>query len=190
MAPFETMPKMFQRVTRKGCLPLVALAVFLPFAALLLLYVQARLLPSDAPLARMYRAESTLAALARAVESYHEQYGTYPTPGTDGLRAAIHALSRVASYFGGDLPPDPWDRPYHYVPNSHYAEPDSDALSKDGSFFAPDSFQIYSAGADGLTGKDNPDAMRDNITCWDTSRPWRSVYRVLTREFFEQQRKR
>ncbi|HOJ33372.1 MAG TPA: type II secretion system protein GspG [Candidatus Hydrogenedentes bacterium] len=181
-------PSRFQRLVRKGCLPLATAAVFLPFVALFALYIQAKRLPTDAPLARMYRAEADIAVLAYAVEVYKDRYGMYPPAGVDGLRIAAQSLSEVASYFGGAPPTDPWDNPYHYIPHTQYTDPKSEALRGPTGFFAPDTFQLYSLGADSDTGVQNPRALRDNITSWDTHRSWRDVYRALTQQYVQQRK--
>lgn len=178
----------FQRLVRKGCLPLAAAAVFLPFVALVALYIQAKHLPIDAPLACMYRAEADIAVLAHAVEVYRDRYGVYPPAGVEGLRMAAQSLSEVASYFGGSPPADPWKNPYRYVPHTQYPDPQLEALQGPEGFFASGTFQLYSVGADGDAGVQDPHGLRDNITSWDKRRSWRDVYLALNQEYAKQRK--
>jgi len=152
---------------------LVVLAVY---------FIVAVRLPEDAPLARMYRTEADLAGLAKAVDTYFRDHGGYPPAGPEGLRAATDNLSRNANYFPHGPPPDAWGRPYHYVPHAAY-EADPTALKAGGAHCAPDSYQLYSAGADGEAGIDEPGRRRDNICTWDETRSWRAVYGESNREF-------
>lgn len=146
-------------------------------------------LPEDAPLARMYRTEATLAALARAIDGYHAARGAWPPPGPDGLRMATDHLSRVAGYLPDGPPPDAWGRPFVYVPNGAYVEPGSQALQDEqGRYHAPDSYQVYSTGGDGDPGLEQRGAAADNIVHWDDSRPWRALYRSMNDAFMAQRR--
>ncbi len=130
---------------------------------------------SDSPVARMYRTEADLASLANAIDAYFEAKGVYPPPGDVGLAVALDFISQTVDYFPDGPPVDGWGRPFHYVPNFAYPTNDSGAL-KDGTYFAPETYQLYSVGQDGDAGKTNPAARADNITSWDTDQPWRSVY--------------
>ena len=140
-------------------------------------------LPEDAPLARMYRTEADLAALAKAVNLYCESYGAYPPGGTDGLRLATDHLSRNAAYFPSGPPNDAWAEPFVYVPNREYGETKAQALRRDGTFFAPETYQLYSMGADR-----DPARQTDNITSWDAAKSWRAKYRELNKRYFDDKR--
>ncbi|HIJ74679.1 MAG TPA: hypothetical protein HPP83_11320, partial [Candidatus Hydrogenedentes bacterium] len=61
--------------------------------------VASRRIPEDAPIARMYRTEAGLTALAKAIETYRDAHGAYPPAGIEGLRLATDYLSRDADYF-------------------------------------------------------------------------------------------
>ena len=142
-------------------------------------------MPEDAPLARMYRAETDITALAKAVEAYFEVQGLYPSAGTDGLRLATEFLSSKALYFPQGPPLDPWGRPYQYVSHDHYEEPGSVALRSPAGYWAPDHYQLYSKGADGDAGIDDPSKQRDNVCNWDREKSWRAVYKALQETFDE-----
>ena len=153
-------------------------------------------MPYDAPLARMYRTEADLAFLAKAVDTYKRDNGQYPPAGADGLRRATDHLSRHANYVPEGPPPDSWGHYYYYVPATQYAEPESAALKcgdarssaarSSAAYCAPDTYQLYSAGADGDPGLDAAEGRRDNICNWDRSKPWRAAYRDLNRAFMRQ----
>jgi len=145
-------------------------------AALLAAMLSSLRIPKDAPRPRMYRTEADLAALVKALEVYREAYGAYPPRGAAGLRLATDHLSRNADYLPDGPPPDAWGRPYCYVPHTEYAEPGSGALRMDEEFAAPDTYQVYSAGADGDPGLESAEARRDNICNWDPDKSWRAVY--------------
>lgn len=155
--------------------PLLILVALLVLVAALIL-IPSFLRDSDSPVARMYRTEADLASLANAIDSYYEAKGVYPPPGEVGLVAALDHISQTVDYFPDGPPLDGWGRAFRYVPHFAYSSKDSGAL-KDGAYFAPDAYQLYSPGADGDSGRTNPSACDDNITSWDTDRPWRSVYR-------------
>ncbi|MCL4216299.1 MAG: type II secretion system protein GspG [Candidatus Hydrogenedentes bacterium] len=163
-----------------GCVTATLLVIA---AAMAVLLVPAWLRSPDDPLARMFRTEADLTALSHAVDVYREQEGAYPPPGLDGLERAAAALSRNMDYFAKGPPRDAWDLPYIYVPATEYANETRKAL-KDGAggWFAPDTFQLYSTGADGEAGLTNPEAQRDNITSWDKTKSWRKIYRNLPRD--------
>ena len=153
-------------------------------AAMVIAFVVAALtVPRDAPLARMYRTEATLTALVKAVDTYYEAHGAYPPAGTDGLRLAANYLSRTANYFPEGPPPDGWERPYHYVPYTQYHEYDCGALKAGDQYAAPDTYQIYSLGADGKAGIHDLVYRQDNLCSWDKQKSWRPVYRVLNKAY-------
>jgi len=132
----------------------------------------------------MYRTEASLRVLVNAIETYRDAHGAYPPAGPKGLDAAVRYLSRNVDYMPGGAPLDAWDRPFHYVPHAQYAEPGSAALRNSrGGFHAPNSYQVYSSGADGDPGLANSAAAGDNITSWDARRSWRAVYRTLNRQY-------
>jgi hypothetical protein len=150
-------------------------------AALLILVVVIILVPSflrdsDSPVARMYRTEADLASLANAIDSYYDAKGMYPPPGEAGLAVALNFISQTVDYFPNGPPVDGWGRAFQYVPHFAYTSKNSGAL-KDGEYFAPDRYQLYSLGADGDSGKTNPPARADNITSWADDRNWRDVYK-------------
>ena len=145
-------------------------------------------LPEDAPLARMYRTEADLAALAKAVDMYFESCGAYPPGGPAGLRLATDHLSRNAAYFPYGPPNDAWAEPFTYVPHKEYGETNSPALRRDGIFFAPETYQLYSMGADRASGGESFPAYLDNITSWDAAKSWRAKYRDLNKRYFDEKR--
>ncbi len=140
-----------------------------------LLIAPALMRDTDSPVARMYRTEADLATLANAIDAYFEAKGVYPPPGDVGLAVALDYISQTVDYFPNGPPLDGWGRAFHYVPNFAYPLKDSGAL-RDEAYFAPDAYQLYSFGADGDPGKTNRAARADNITSWESDRPWRSVY--------------
>lgn len=142
-------------------------------------------LPEDAPLARMYRTEADIAFLKKAIEHYREMKGAYPPAGHQGLFEATRVLSAKADYVSGGPPPDGWDRPYHYVPHAQYAEPQWQALRSGDAYCAPDTYQLYSAGADSDPGLDDAVKQQDNILSWDSSKTWRAVYREANEAFMK-----
>lgn len=168
----------------RGCL-IAALLVALPMGAIAVyMGASAWLVPQGSPLARMYRTEADLTALATVIRMYHEAHGVYPPGGPLGFQMAIQDLSKSTQYFPGGAPPDAWGYPYQYIPLNEYERAGSTALrASTGSFFAPDTFQLYSTGMDGQTGVDDPQARRDNVTNWEESKPWRDVYRERQRTY-------
>ena len=161
----------------------VAASLTLVAIAVIVFAVAALTLSRDAPLARMYRTEATLTALVKAVDTYYEAHGTYPPAGTDGLRLAAGHLSRIADYFPEGPPPDAWERPYRYVPHTQYHEEDCGALKAGGQYAAPETYQVYSLGADGKAGIRDAIYRQDNITSWDKEKSWRPVYRALNKAY-------
>jgi len=143
---------------------------------LALIFVPGLLRDTDSPNARMYRTEADLASLANAIDSYYDAKGVYPPPGEVGVVVALDHISQTVDYFPDGPPVDGWSRAFHYVPHFTYPSKDSGAL-KDGDYFAPGTYQLYSLGADGDSGVTNAAAQADNITSWDEDRPWRDVYR-------------
>jgi Type II secretion system (T2SS), protein G len=172
------------RARRRGCLPIVGLAaITLILGAAAYLTVALRM-PQDAPLAMMYRTEAGLAALGKALDVYHGANGAYPPPGQEGLGMAVAALSKKMDYMPGQVYLDSWDRPWHYVAAPRYAGPGSEALlTADGSYCAPDSYQLYSLGADGEAGLASAPERGDNICSWDAGKPWRAAYEAYQRAF-------
>lgn len=133
--------------------------------------------PPNSPQARMYRTESDLTALREAITHYQAETGAWPPPGQAGLEQATALRSRRANYFPDGPPRDAWGQPFYYVPHSTYDAPQSDALRDEtGAYFAPDMYQLYSAGADG-----DPQTLADNIVSWDARKGWRPVYKALQR---------
>ncbi|MFO7776114.1 MAG: type II secretion system protein GspG [Candidatus Hydrogenedentota bacterium] len=146
-------------------------------------------LPAEAPLARMYRTEADLWMLRHAIEQYHDKNGVYPPPGKRGLEKAIETLGQGADYLPGGPPPDGWGRPFHYVPHTAYGENGAEAFQSDGHYEAAASFQLFSPGASGEPGFDDPEARRDTITSWEPDRPWRTTYHKLNEAFMKDWRK-
>jgi len=147
----------------KGCVFVAAAIVLVGAAALgvLTAYVAyARRIPADSPLARMYRTEADLAALAKAVDAYRAAYGAYPDAGQEGLRKACAALSEIANYLPDGPPLDGWNRPFHYAPVAEQ-----------------DAYRLHSAGA--------LDSESGFIVHGDPEKSWRPHYRALQREFMK-----
>ena len=168
----------------RGLLTVVTLVCVAAVVVSAALFYFAGRMPLDAPLARMYRAETDITALANAVEQYRDRTGALPPRGIDGLALATQAVSTEMSYFAEGAPADPWGRPYVYVPAAAYDAADSGALrDADGGFCAPDGYQVYCLGADGLTGAFGDPARRDDITGWEAERPWREAYRALHADY-------
>ncbi len=130
---------------------------------------------SDSPVARMYQTEADLASLANAIDAYHDAKGVYPPSGEVGLAVALDHISQTVDYFPDGAPLDGWGRAFHYVPHFAYPSKDSGALRGE-IYFAPDTYQLYSLGEDGDSGKADRAAQADNITSWDRERSWRNVY--------------
>ena len=171
-----------------GCLPLVVvLCVFGLILASFYLLLSLRM-PEDAPLARMYRTEADIAFLKKAVENYHALKGVYPPAGPEGLLEATRLLSAKANYLPDGPPPDGWGRPYRYVPHAQYGEPQWQAIRCGDACCAPDTYQIYSEGADGDPGIDDPAKRQDDICSWDESKAWRTAYREANKAFMKTRR--
>jgi hypothetical protein len=134
----------------------------------------------------MYRTEADLTALIKAVDTYRAEEGAYPPAGPEGLRMATDFLSRKGHYLPDGPPPDGWDRPFVYVPSSAYAAPNSQALRHGNAYYAPDTYQLYSAGADGANGLDDTEKQRDNIGNWDSAKSWRTDYFKLNSDYMTQ----
>lgn len=166
-----------------GAVVLVALVALVAVLAL-----PAWRLPENAPLARMYRTEADLAVLVKALDTYHAAYGVYPPAGLGGLRLATDYLSRTGHYMPTGPTPDGWGHPYVYVPNGSYGESCSQALRGERGYFAMDSYQVYSLGADGAAGLTDPEKRRDNITSWDRAKSWRPVYKALNAAYMKARR--
>jgi len=167
----------FRRQSLRGCRCLVLIPLLLVTAGAVYLGLSEWFVPDGSPLARMYRTEADLTALATVIRMYHNAHGVYPPGGPPGFQAAIRDISKSTQYFPDGAPPDAWGHPYRYIPNSEYEGVGSGALrASDRGYFAPDTFQLYSTGMDGQAGVDEPEARRDNITSWDESRPWRRLY--------------
>ena len=167
---------------RRGCLVLAFLGGTCLLVLLAGYLIVAVRLQQDAPLARMYRTEADLAGLVKAVDAYFRDHGQYPPAGPEGLRLATDHLSRKANYFPHGPTPDAWGRPYHYVPHTAY-DADPAALRDQRGYGAPDSYQLYSMGADGDAGVDDPEKQGDNICSWEEGRSWRAAYRARNKDF-------
>ncbi len=145
--------------------------------------VAARRLPADAPLARMYRTEADLALLVTAVESYFNAHRRYPPAGPEGLRIATDHLSKTVDYLPDGPPLDAWGQPYCYAPHTAYRKTGAGALRGDDGYYAAETYQIYSLGADRDPGIDDPVKRQDNISSWDASKSWRTVYHARNKAF-------
>jgi hypothetical protein len=131
---------------------------------------------SDAPVSRMYRTEADLRSLVTAIDTYYADKGVYPPPGEAGIAVALAHLSQSVDYFPNGAPLDGWGRAFVYVPHFAYRDADSGAI-RNGDYFAPDSYQLYSVGADGIDGVEDVDGQADNINNWDADRSWRFFYK-------------
>lgn len=156
---------------------------FASIAILALFAARSGSIPNDSPLARMYRTEADLSLLAGAVEQYREHHGAYPPPGSEGLSRAAEFLSGSLNFLPGGPPPDGWGRAFHYVGHEAYGVEASPALTAGGAPFAAGGFQLYSLGADGKAGLEDPADRRDNICSWETSKPWRKTYKELQKAY-------
>jgi hypothetical protein len=131
---------------------ILALALFAALAAAAFIAVSLQV-PADSPLARMYRTEAALRALATAVETYADDEGALPPSGPKGLRLAMDHLSRTVAYLPEEgTPVDAWGRPFAYTHIE--AEP---------------GWTVRSRGAD-------PHDPADDIATGREGRPWRPVY--------------
>ena len=172
--PFREMTYVFGRSRGKTAV-LAATALLVTFAALFV--ARSFWVSPDAPVSRMYRTEADLRSLVTAIDTYFADKGVYPPPGEAGIAVALAHLSQTVDYFPDGAPRDGWGRAFVYVPHFSYRAAESRAL-RDGEFFAPDTYQLYSVGADGLDGVDDVAGRADNITSWDSERSWRRVYRA------------
>ncbi len=170
---------------KAGCIfALSAIPILLALVAGVFIALSLRM-PYDAPLARMYRAETEVRALAKAVDTYYGMYKEYPPAGKEGLQMATRFLSARANYFPKGPPPDPWGHSYRYAPGNAYETPSSEALRSPDGFHAPGAYQVYSEGADGKSGFDGRGGEEDNITSWDQAKSWRGAYKELNRQFMK-----
>jgi len=126
---------------------LVELMVVIVIIGLLATVVMINVMPSQ-DRAMVEKARADVSVLEQAVETYRLENLVYPRTehGLDALLRAPAGLARPERYRKGGyirrLPTDPWGNPYQYrQPGEHGA------------------FDIYSFGADGVTGgeEDNTD---------------------------------
>ena len=126
---------------------LVELMVVIVIIGLLATVVMVNVMPSQ-DRAMVEKARADVSVLEQAVETYRLENLVYPRTvhGLDALLRAPAGLARPERYRKGGyirrLPTDPWGNPYQYrQPGEHGA------------------FDIYSFGADGVTGgeEDNTD---------------------------------
>ena len=94
---------------------------------------------------RAKTAHIQIESLVTAMELFHIDVGRYPTA-TEGLAALVKSPGNVAGWNGpylakGDVPQDPWGRPYIYQSGQNAG-----------------SFQIKSLGADGKEGGNDENA--------------------------------
>ena len=180
-------PGMTGRVLR-GCAVTTICAMAGLSACAIAYAVYASRIPHDSPIARMYRAETDIGTLVRAVEVYRKEHGAYPEPGMEGLRKATAQFSSKAVYFPGGPPMDPWGRAYQYVSHERYAEPGSAAMRGPDGYYMPDGVQVYSMGADGDAGLEDASHAMDNLSNWDKERSWRALYKTLHKQYMEERR--
>ncbi|MGQ4583969.1 type II secretion system major pseudopilin GspG [Lysobacter sp. F60174L2] len=143
--PMHT-PRIPPRRTAVG-FTLVELMVVIVIIGLLATVVMINVMPSQ-DRAMVEKARADVSVLEQAVETYRLENLVYPRTehGLDALLRAPAGLARPERYRKGGyirrLPTDPWGNPYQYrQPGEHGA------------------FDIYSFGADGVTGgeEDNTD---------------------------------
>jgi len=139
-------PRIPPRRTAVG-FTLVELMVVIVIIGLLATVVMINVMPSQ-DRAMVEKARADVSVLEQAVETYRLENLVYPRTehGLDALLRAPAGLARPERYRKGGyirrLPTDPWGNPYQYrQPGEHGA------------------FDIYSFGADGVTGgeEDNTD---------------------------------
>lgn len=121
---------------------LLEILVVLAIMAVLASVVAPRLF-SQVDKAKITAAKSQVKALRLALDAYRLDSGRYPSA-EEGLSLLVTKPSGDGSWFGpyldGDLPVDPWEAPYVYVPSR---------LDQNGSSLAP---RVISLGSDGLEG--------------------------------------
>jgi len=121
---------------------LLEILVVLAIMAVLASVVAPRLF-SQVDKAKTTAAKSQVKSLSLALDAFRLDSGRYPTA-EEGLKILVSKPAGDVSWFGpyidGDLPIDPWEAPYVYVPAR---------LDKNGSSFPP---VVISLGADGVEG--------------------------------------
>ena len=180
-------PPVWGQLIKRG-LAAAGFMVGVAIVVIALVWGRAHRLPEDAPLARMYRTEADLWMLRHAIEQYHDRNGAYPPPGEGGLEKAVETLGQGADYLPSGPPPDAWSRPFRYIPHTAYSEENVEVFQTEEGYEAPETFQLFSPGASGKPGFDDPEARRDTITSWEPGRPWRGAYRELNEAFMEERR--
>src|SRR2546421_10539337 len=90
--------------------------------------------------ARKSKAVTEIGSFKTALQAFEVDCGRFPTS-EEGLKALVQQPPGVQNFKQGgymeDIPPDPWGNPYVYrCPGTHH----------------PDSFDVYSMGADGHEG--------------------------------------
>ena len=120
---------------------LVALALYLFSIGVLLLGSAVYKMSRQSDVAKMVRAKGDIETLRIALDSYKTLGGEYPST-AQGLKAVVErpttdTLPRQWAQGMDSLPKDPWGNDYHYQsPGRHN----------------PDSYDLYSAGPDGIVG--------------------------------------
>jgi len=170
--------------TRSRVLLTLSLVVMCVFGLVFGFIAYSVSVPKGSPKAQMNRTEAALTLLVTALESYKTDLGAYPPPGQAGLRLATKHLSRNVNYVPGDESLDAWGRPFVYVTAADYAAQGSGALEDNGNYYAPGTYQLYSIGMDGDPGADFIEKRYDNITSWETERPWRATYQRRHQQYF------
>ncbi len=167
----------FRRLLAGGLL--IAVAAGVAAVAAVLFAFLAGNMPPDAPLARMYRTEGVVRQAVAAITAYRAQHGVYPRAGAEGL----HAAWRMAGQPALPGPVDAWDQPLVYLPHDAYTTSGLPVMPCDGGPCAPQTFQVYSVGADGDPGLYDPERRVDNITGWDAAPVWREAYQARHKTF-------
>lgn len=121
---------------------LLEILVVLAIMAVLASVVAPRLF-SQVDKANITAAKSQVKALRLALDAYRLDSGRYPTA-EEGLTLLVKSPSGGGRWFGpyidGELPADPWETPYVYVPS---------LLDQNGSQLAP---RVISLGSDRVEG--------------------------------------
>lgn len=138
---------------RQRGLTLIEILVVIVILGILGAIVAINVLPA-ADQARSQAAATQIDNLSGALQSYYLDHAQYPTT-AQGLDALVQAPTglrtadryRPGGYLAGQVPLDPWNRPYEYGAPGE---------------FGP--FDLYTLGRDGQPGGEGPDA---DVTNWD-----------------------
>jgi general secretion pathway protein G len=95
--------------------------------------------------ARVTAARTQISTFSTALEAYEIDNGSYPRSLEELVQQPRDAQNWKGPYLQGDIPLDPWQRPYVYTcPGKHM----------------PNGFDLYSVGIDGREGTE------DDVTNW------------------------